>query len=350
MPRFLTQDWTPGNSGAAMQSAIYYQGSPNLDAATTDYPQVYGTESVEVVGGKLGAWLGSGDPDPWTPSGVMLRIPGGPVDGSAGSIQIPITYTSDSISQVLDSNGGTSIIVVLRAAGSGITTLNVFLFKDGSDFKFQIGYRLTTDNLFHSSADITLADTITAGLTDIWKLCWQCASDGTGYARVYRNGTLVGSVESINLTLKNTSGGANDLLDVTSGWEALPGGEGLAGYLGTVVVGTGCVDASARNLLTGSSHTVHGSDNLIVGAHGTVTGDTNALFALCDDSPAPEINDSHTFKVCADTIDLKATTVESNGLPVVTVTGTPSTGSIAQFSAADIIAEMTHYGQVVGDK
>jgi hypothetical protein len=333
MPRFLTQDWTHGNSGAAMQSSIYYQGSPNSDAPTTDYSQIYGSETVEVVGGKLGAWLGSGDPNPWTTAGIMLRIPGGPVDGSAGNLKIPITYTSDSISQVLDVNGGTSILVVLRAAVSGITALNVFLFKDGSDFKIQIGYRLTSDNTFHSTADITLDDTITAGLTDTWKLCWKCASDGTGYARVYRNGTLVGSVESINLTLKNTSGGANDLLDVTSGWEALPGGEGLAGYLGTVVVGTGCVDSS-HNLLTGQSHTVTGSDNLIAGAAGTVTGDRNVLLALKDSgSPAPEITGNNTLKVCADTIDLETDSLLVNGSDLAQIYTATVTLTDAQIKA-----------------
>ncbi len=68
------------------------------------------------------------------------------------------------------------------------------------------------------------------------------------------------------------------------------------------------------NVLAGSGHVVDGSDNLIVGAHGTVIGDTNALFALGGDSPAPEIAGDHTFKVRAGTIDLSADTLLLNGV------------------------------------
>jgi hypothetical protein len=77
---------------------------------------------------------------------------------------------------------------------------------------------------------------------------------------------------------------------------------------------------SYRNLLTGSTHTVQGSDNLIVGVGGTVTGQINALFALCDDSPAPEITGDRTFRVCADTIDLVADTVLINGVAPASAT------------------------------
>ncbi len=65
---------------------------------------------------------------------------------------------------------------------------------------------------------------------------------------------------------------------------------------------------------------MQGSDNLIVGSGGTVTGDINALFALCADSPAPEIAGDRTFKVCADTIDLAATPILLNGVDASTFT------------------------------
>jgi hypothetical protein len=49
---------------------------------------------------------------------------------------------------------------------------------------------------------------------------------------------------------------------------------------------------------------VQGSDNVIAGAGGSVTGDKNAYFALCS-SPSPLVAD-RTFKVCADEIILDA--------------------------------------------
>lgn len=80
----------------------------------------------------------------------------------------------------------------------------------------------------------------------------------------------------------------------------------------------GLTETSGRNLLTGSTHTVQGSDNLIAGRDGTVTGDQNALFALCNDSPAPAITGNRTFKVCADAVEIDAPVVEVNGAPLVT--------------------------------
>jgi hypothetical protein len=84
---------------------------------------------------------------------------------------------------------------------------------------------------------------------------------------------------------------------------------------------------SQFNALLGSTHTVEGSTNLIVGENGTVTGDVNALFALCDDSPTPSITGDRTFKVCAETIELDATTITINGEAFVNGDGGGSGGS-----------------------
>jgi hypothetical protein len=84
---------------------------------------------------------------------------------------------------------------------------------------------------------------------------------------------------------------------------------------------------SQFNALLGSTHTVEGSTNLIVGENGTVTGDVNALFALCNDSPEPSITGDRTFKVCAETIELDAPTITINGEAFVNGDGGGSGGS-----------------------
>ena len=73
-------------------------------------------------------------------------------------------------------------------------------------------------------------------------------------------------------------------------------------------------EESRRNLLTGSVHTVEGSDNLIVGTLGTVdAANLVALFSL--DGAAHSEDRNHTFCVHADNICLNGT-VEVNGTPV----------------------------------
>lgn len=89
---------------------------------------------------------------------------------------------------------------------------------------------------------------------------------------------------------------------------------------------------SRRNFLTGTGHSVQGSDNLIAGMSGTISGNQNALFALCTESPTPAITGSQTFKVCADTIDLDATTVTINGAPPVTGPDTSTDEALARFN------------------
>jgi hypothetical protein len=96
-------------------------------------------------------------------------------------------------------------------------------------------------------------------------------------------------------------------------------------------------DPSERNLLTGSTHTVQGDDNLIAGVEGTVTGNRNVLFALTTGSPAPSITDDNTFKVVADVIDLTAGTVTVNGSPVaggVAGPGSSTDNAITRFDGA----------------
>lgn len=101
-----------------------------------------------------------------------------------------------------------------------------------------------------------------------------------------------------------------------------------------LVIGLGdsAPSPSRHNLLTGSTHTVTGADNLIAGANGTVTGDRNAYFALCNDPPALTAN--QTFKVCATTIDLDATTATLNDVAIGDVTGPGSATdeAIARFN------------------
>ncbi|HXU05277.1 MAG TPA: hypothetical protein VN903_30165 [Polyangia bacterium] len=95
------------------------------------------------------------------------------------------------------------------------------------------------------------------------------------------------------------------------------------------------VQPSAHNLLTGQSHTVSGSDNVILaGVGGTVTGDRNALFPLRDaGSPSPEIDGNNTFKVCADTIDLEADSLLVNGAEMAQIRIATVTLTDAQIKA-----------------
>ncbi len=198
--------------------------------------------------------------------------------------------------------------VDLTLGGSAIT----------SDARFGIG-------CWTNAAQVTIGAGVDPGLvtaahTDTAIRIYQ--PDPTFGSSTLRVAATVSSIEADGFTL------------------ACPTVTGASTYIQYFAIGPDPAEQSSRNLLTGSSHTVQGDDNLIVGANGTVNGDKNALFALCDDSPAPVIVGDKTFMVCADAIDLEATTIEANGLPVATVTGSPSTGAIAQFSDAHTVSEM----------
>jgi hypothetical protein len=132
------------------------------------------------------------------------------------------------------------------------------------------------------------------------------ASDGA--IAFYMDDALVASFTGLNFVINFKATTNPEVYYGVGLWHGYS--DMLGPHTGTTLYYAG----SERNLLTGQSHTVSGSDNLIVGSGGTVTGDINALFALCDDSPAPEITGDRTFKVCADAIELSADSVLFNGV------------------------------------
>jgi hypothetical protein len=112
--------------------------------------------------------------------------------------------------------------------------------------------------------------------------------------------------------------------------------DGTAREFLALILGSGpIVVQSEHNLLTGSTHTVDGSDNFIAGVGGTVTGSINALFALCDESPPPSITANRTFKVCASVIDLTAPTVTLNGSPL----GDPALSDLTDVAIGSPLAD-----------
>ena len=168
-------------------------------------------------------------------------------------------------------------------------------------------------------------------------MLWDLSAYVSVNLRTSTDGDTWTTVGSTLTATGSTSGWDTDTIDgtvVTLGWAPAIGFSGVPGKTYYAVLYDSDHD-SENNFLTGSTHTVAGSDNLIAGIGGTVTGDQNALFALCTDSPAPSITGDHTFKVCADVIDLDAPTVTLNGAAIGDVTGPASSvdSEIALFSS-----------------
>jgi hypothetical protein len=191
-------------------------------------------------------------------------------------------------------------------------------YENGSGYSTstrQVSINVQDDGRFLFKRGSYSGTTIAGPTTDpVWvENAWnevdvEIVVDNTaGSIRLWKAGVLVLTATGLDTQALGTA--------AIDGVEIVP--QSIAGV--HAVLDNITINGSNRNLLTGATHSVQGDDNLIAGTGGTVTGDRNVLFALCDSSPT--ITGDNTFKVCADTIDLAASSVLVNGAPIASAGG-----------------------------
>lgn len=268
------QNWSAGNS-AFSQVAFYDDTDPDDPL----YPEIDGAESVQVnTGGgpsgenTLDNWTGIGSDDDYSTEGVNLHIL-----TAAGSDPVRIVEGKASIwykpnAQSLSDNafGYCPLMQVMQFNDTGnIFALAAYPNGAGPTWQLELGSFTPGD------IDDSFTFTPVAGAEYLFDIFFKRDDGGsTGYLRLEMNGVVIYNYTGISV--KNHS---SDLDAIRTAWL---GFFGLFGEMTNFRLYE-LVPSSDRNLLTGSTHTVQGSDNVIAGANGTVTGDRNVLFSLRQD-------------------------------------------------------------------
>lgn len=301
------QDWSGGNSTFSQKQ--YYDRVG--DGADSLYPEANNAESVQVNTGDgpsgentLDNWTGIGSDDDYSLEGVSLWLTNAASDGSALSIRegkASITYTPTTKS-LADNAFGYCPLLVLKEFNDGFGRIFALsAYPNGAGPTWQL--ELVTDD---DTVD-THTFTPVVGTPIVFDIEFKRDNGGAGYCRVYVDGVLIYTQDPAFIAGWPSVSGAFPAYPLRTAWI------GFAGLFGKTTNFRlySFAPSSDRNLLTGSTHTVEGSDNLIAGAGGSVTGDKNAYFALCS-SPTPLVGD-RIFKVCADEIVLEAASLSIGG-------------------------------------
>jgi hypothetical protein len=321
------QNWSAGNSSFSRRQ--YYDRVAN--GADALYPEVNNAESVQVTtaGGPSGEntldnWDGTGgsDPEPadddYVLEGVSLWLETAATVGTALSIvegRAEVSYKPNTKSLSDNTPGGYCPLMAVFQYDDTQQIFGLFAYPNGSGPTWTLELRSYNGTIVDDSHTFTPV----AGTWYTYRVDFKRDDSGNGYLRAYVDGVLVYDHDPIFVAGYTTPSAGFPAYPVRTVWL------GFAGLFGetTNFRLSEFAPASSNNLLTGSTHTVQGSDNVIAGAGGSVTGDKNAYFALCG-SPAPLVAD-RTFKVCADEIIFDA--------PVITLSSTPSVvaaGTLAQ--------------------
>lgn len=310
MSTLLSISYGSAVNGTAHDVASYIRTPHGADAVDPLNPYVIATDEVEIAGGVL--TVRNGDNTKWSNAGVAFGAFGdladGFWDGSQGCASVALTFTTGALDDV---NFGVLMAVIkneLSPTGPTVPSIMLRLIDNADSpqtFNLEVTGLGWDADIEDTSIDFARDEL--EGIPTNVRMEWQVGTPTIGgsppsitdvahdgFLRVYWNGVQIVNLTNLDLWISNDQ----DEPNWANGFWV-----GYSGLMGTVssvrVADTLC--GSSRNLLWGQGHSVSGSDNLMSGSVGTLTGDLNVLFNL-DGTPRSRTK-SNYFGVFADEIE-----------------------------------------------
>ncbi len=275
------------NYGTAVNGTAYnvdfYERTPHgTDAADALNPYVVTTELVQVSGGLL--TVRGGDAN-WSLAAVSFGSFGPETDGwwdaTQGCATILMTFTTGALDDI--SVGSLFFVQKNELNPDTPYPLRITMIDNGDDtWTLRIQGQSWAGSIDDETVTFTRAELEGIGTTV--RIEWQCGTVASGFSdvatdgfiHVYWNGVLIRNLTNLDLFISDDQGGDNWANGVALGFS------GLFGTVSRFTLNDTLCSASAseRNLLTGSTHTVTGSDNVIAGTGGTLIAETTVLMNL----------------------------------------------------------------------